>query len=958
MYRILSRGTAAAWIYRLLFPLILLMFFTACRTLAPQPDRADPALFRHDPTLFQGTLENGLRYAIKANREPRNRVSMHLVVLAGSIHETDEQLGLAHYLEHMMFNGSRHFAPGELVKYFQSIGMHFGADVNARTGFYETVYDVLLPGGTREDLVGGFRVLRDYADGALLLPSEIDRERQVILAEKRDRDSADYRTFESTLAFELPDMRLSRRLPIGDETVITLADRNLLNDFYTTWYRPDRMILVVVGDVDTTLARSTIEDAFSSMTAPPSPYPDDPEPGLLHHEGVTPFYHHEKESGKTTVALEVLTQTPFEADSLDRRRDLLVARVADRMVQNRLDALTRQPDSPATSAAINSGNFLRHVRYGNLSAECGPENWGKTLTFIEQALRQALEYGFTHQELDRVRQNMLSEMEQEAKTAATRNSSALSRRIIRALANRETVLSPEDNLALFSPVLSALTLADVNDRFRMTWKPDHRLILVTGNADLTGASHEPAQLIRAAYETSLAQPVHPRIDDASVTFPYLSEPTAPGVIVSREDLPDLGITRIRFDNGVIVNLKQTDFEAHRFLFRLIIGGGKADEPLDKPGLASLAMNLINESGFGALNKEDLKRALAGKTSRMAFSVAEDSFALSGNGVPEETALVFHLLRTQLLDPGFREEAFRLTMERMAQNYDEMETTLSGMDDMKGETFLAGGDPRFGLPPVERYRANTIDDVKAWVGRSFEQDALELSVVGDFDMETVIDLAARYLGSLNAGRRDVPRLDADTSPLPRLPRGQTLTLTVNTVIPKGLVKVAYATDDFWDIGRTRRLSVLGAVFSDKLRSRIREELGAAYSPYAYNQSSLAFPGYGVFQAVVTVDPSQSDQVVSAIKTIADDLSTRGVSDDELRRAVEPILTSIRDMRRTNRYWLSSVLSGSGRHPVRLSWARTMEQDYTAISTDDILTLARRYLNNDHAACLKIIPEPVR
>jgi zinc protease len=957
MYRILSRGTAAAWLYRLLFPLILLAFFTACHALAPQPDRVDPAHFRHDPTLTQGTLENGLRFAIKANREPRNRVSMHLVVLAGSIHETDGQLGLAHYLEHMMFNGSRHFAPGELVKYFQGIGMQFGADANAHTGFYETVYDVLLPGGTREDLAGGFRVLRDYADGALLLPSEIDRERQVILAEKRDRDSADYRTFEATLAFELPEMRLSRRLPIGDETVIARADRTQLNDFYTTWYRPDRMILVVVGDVDTPLVRSSIEDAFASMAVPTSPDSGDPDPGLIRHEGIRPFYHHEQESGKTTVALEVLTRTPFETDSLDRRRDLLVARVADRMVQNRLDTLTRQPDSPATSASIGSGNFLRHVRYGNLSAECGPENWRDTLAFAEQTLRQALEYGFTDQELERVRQNMLSELAQEVKTAATRNSSALSRQIIRALVNRETVLSPEDNQALFAPVLKGLTLAEVNERFRTTWTPDHRLVLVTGNADLTG-SDTPETMIRSVYETSLAQPVQPRPEAAGVTFPYLSEPTVPGVIAAREDLSDLGITRIRFANGVMLNLKQTDFEANRFLFRLIIGGGKADEPLDKPGLASLSMNLINESGFGALNKDDLKRALAGKTSRMMFAVDEDSFVLAGNGVPDETALVFQLLRTQLLDPGFHEEAYRLTMERMAQNYGEMETTLSGMDDMKGEAFLAGGDPRFGLPSFERYRANTIDDVKTWVGRSFNEDALELSLVGDFDMDTVIDLAARYLGSLNPGRRDVPRLEADASPLPRLPRGQTLTLGVNTVIPKGLVKVAYATDDFWNIGRTRRLSVLGAVFSEKLRSRIREELGAAYSPYAYNLSSLGFPGYGVFQAVVTVDPEQSASVISAIKAIADDLSGQGISDDELRRAVDPILTSIRDMRRTNRYWLNSVLSGSGRYPVRLSWARTMEQDYDAITADDIQALARRYLNNDQAACLQIIPEPVR
>ncbi|GAB6093831.1 insulinase family protein [Desulfatiferula olefinivorans] len=957
MHRIPPRNTIASWTIRAFFPLILILWLTACRTPGMRPDAVCRDRFRDDPALLQGTLENGLRYVIRANREPRNRVSMHLVVPAGSIHETDDERGLAHYLEHMMFNGSRNFPPGELVRYFQSIGMHFGADANAHTGFYETVYDVLLPGGTREDLSGGLRVLRDYADGALLLPSEIDRERQVILAEKRDRDSADYRTFEATLAFELPDMRLSSRLPIGDETVIVSADRTRLNGFYRTWYRPDRMILVVVGDVDTTLVRSAVDEAFASLAPPAAPFPADPDPGRLRHEGIRPFYHFEKESGKTTVALEVLTQTAFEADSFDRRRDRLVARLADRMVQNRLDALTRRPGSPATSASVGSGTFLRHVRYGNISAECGPENWRDALVFIEQTLRQALEYGFTDQELDRVRQNLLAEMEQEVKSADTRNSSTLSSRIIRALVNRETVLSPEDNLALFGPVLEAVTLAEVNGRFRTTWTPDHRLILVTGNADLTGSA-EPEQMIRSVYDAGRAQPVGPRPDEAGVTFPYLDEPAAKGAVVSREDLTDLGITRVVFDNGVVLNLKQTDFEAHRFLFRLIIGGGKADEPTDKPGLASLAMNLINESGFGALDKEDLKRALTGKTSRMSFSVAEDSFVLSGVGVPGETDLVFQLLRTQLLDPGFDEDAYRLTMERMAQNYEEMETTVEGMDDMKGGAFLAGGDPRFGLPPFERYRSNTVDDVRAWVGRSFEQDLPELSLVGDFDPDRVIDLAARYLGSLTREQRNASRPGDGSSALPRLPRGRSETFFVNTVIPKGLVKVCYATDDFWDIGRTRRLSVLAAVFSDRLRNRIREELGAAYSPYAYNLSSIAFPGYGVFQAVVTLDPEKADAVIAAIRAIADDLAARGISDDELRRAVDPILTSIRDMRRTNGYWLNSVLSGSGRHPVRLSWARTIEQDYAAVTTGDIHALAGRYLDNEGAACLRIMPGPAR
>lgn len=933
----------------------LLLLLTACRSLHPMEQHGSRDLFRNDSSLITGTLDNGFRYVLKENHEPKQRVSMHLVVLAGSIQEKDNQKGLAHFLEHMMFNGSRHFPPGELVKYFQNIGMQFGGDANAHTGFYETVYDVVLPHGDQENFGDGLRVLQDYAEGALLLESEVQKEKNVVLAEKRDRDSADYRMFESTLKFELPDMRLSDRLPIGDEQVIKGANREILKSYYDAWYRPDNMILVVVGDFQSSLALPMINDAFSGMKPRCDVAPVDPAPGDISHKGIKTFYHFEKESGKTSVSLEVLNKIPFMDDTLEHRQDTLVQNMANRMVQNRLDALTRKNDSPVTSASVSAGTFLRHVKYGNITADCSPENWEKALAFIEQNLRQALTYGFSEQEMDRVKQDILSELEQDVKTESTRDSNMLSMGIISALSNRQIFLSPQDTLTLFAPFVKQITLKDVNSVFKHIWDTNHRLVMVTGNAEVSDATLTPDQILSQAYKNSLMVAVSPRVEEKKVTFPYLKEPDFAGNIRSRKDFPDLGITVVEFENGVRLNLKKTDFDANQIVFRLIFGGGKAVEPLNKPGLASLSMNLINESGFKTLDKEDLKRALAGKNTQMMFSVSEDSFVLSGNSVPDETALLFQLLRTQILDPGFHDDAYALTMERMKQNYEEMEKTVEGMDSIYGEAFFAGNDPRFGLPSYDNYRKNTISDVESWVGRALREDRLEISLVGDLDPEAVIDNAAIYLGSLPAGRKAYKPLTKDTKPLPFVPKGQSLTLSVKSVIPKGIVKVAYPTDDFWEISRTRRLSALGAVFSEKLRNKIREELGAAYSPYAYNQSSIAFPGYGVFQAVVTLDPTQAGLVVQKIEEISLDLSRHGITDDELKRSVDPIMTSIRDMRRTNNYWLNSVLSGSGRYPAKFDWARSMEADYSSITAGDIQTLAKHYLDNHKVATLMILPE---
>ncbi|MBW2681403.1 MAG: insulinase family protein, partial [Deltaproteobacteria bacterium] len=258
-----------------------------------------------DPVLIFGKLPNGFRYVLMENHKPKDRVSIHLDVQAGSLHESDDQQGLAHFLEHMLFNGSTHFKPGELVKYFQSIGMQFGADANAHTGFNETVYDILLPNGDRKNLKKGLTVIKDYAQGALLLPSEIDSERRVVLAEKRTRDSAQYRTYVATLNFEFPHAKISKRLPIGKEEIVKNADHNRLKKFYDSWYRPEKMILVMVGDFDTQSAVSMIKENFSSLSgrAPPVPEPD---VGKINHFGIKSFYHLEKEAGNTTTSIEVV----------------------------------------------------------------------------------------------------------------------------------------------------------------------------------------------------------------------------------------------------------------------------------------------------------------------------------------------------------------------------------------------------------------------------------------------------------------------------------------------------------------------------------------------------------------------------------------------------------------------------------------------------------------------------
>jgi zinc protease len=310
-----------------------------------------------------------------------------------------------------------------------------------------------------------------------------------------------------------------------------------------------------------------------------------------------------------------------------------------------------------------------------------------------------------------------------------------------------------------------------------------------------------------------------------------------------------------------------------------------------------------------------------------------------------------LFYAHIVDPGFREDALVLARERLHQEIQSFSRSIEGMMRIEGMRFLAGGDTRFGIPVFERIQAIELDDIRNWIGPQLESAPMELSVVGDVDENSVIELARHYLGALPV------RHAMSSSPHkhgPHLPSGTVRRIAVDTQIPKALVVDAWQTEDFWNIRRTRRLSVLADIFSERLREVIREKLGVTYSPYAFNRASRAYSGYGVFQAYINVAPDQTDRVLAEVNAIAADLAGKGITQDELKRSIDPILTSIKEMRETNGYWLDSVMTDSFRHPQQIDWARTFVKDYAAITVDEVDRLAATYLVADRSAALIIHP----
>jgi len=943
-------------IFRILPLLCLLLAFTGGAVAATPPSGAN-RVWPHAisdlepaPELIFGTLDNGIRYVLMPNGKPEDRVSMHLSISTGSFNETPDQRGIAHFLEHMLFSGSENFEPGEMIKFFQRIGMRFGPDVNARTGFYETVYDLDLPAGNRATLAEGVLILRDYAAGGLIPADKVTEERSVILAEKRTRDSPDYRTFESTLAFEMPDARIASRLPIGIEEVIRTTDRPLLKTFYDTWYRPENMTVIMVGEFDPETAVELIEGRFSDI-APRAPAKPVPDFGTINHQGIRPFYHHEPEAGSTRVTIEVITKEAMPPDSASYQREQLLLGMADQIVQYRLNELLDRPGAPFISASTGSGHYLKFIRAAEISAECAQENWENTLGVIEQNLRKALTFGFTQAEVHRAKKEFSAMLERAVRSAPTRESVSLAGQILNHLEQDRVFQSPAQRQKLLETTVQSATPQMLHELYKSAWRPDHRLILVTGNADLATGKTVPDKKIADVFEASRKRAVEKPVEAGELKFPYLPVPSAPVKIKTREYMEDLGVTRVVFENGTVLFVKKTDFKTDEVMATLGFGHGESSEPAEMPGLSEMSQQVINSSGLGGLDRDQLRQVLAGKNTGVGFSVEEDKFVFTGMSVTDETRLLFELFHAHLTDPGYREAAHQLAVRQFSQEYLALSHSVEGALQLEGRQFLAGGDTRFGLPPLESIKKTGIDAIRQWVGGAMQSSPLEIAVVGDMDPEEIIELAGTYFGTLparsTAGSPDAVRL-------PDFPEKGSLQLHVPTRIQKGLILISYPTTGIWNIHDTRRLSILSEIFSDRMRIEVREKLGASYSQVAYNNPSRAYPDYGLFTTYVIIDPEDVKPVERAIRDIAADLGKNGTTRDELDRALKPMLTGIKQSLKTNEYWLHTVLKGAGRNPVQLEWSRTIQDDYASISLEEINAMADNYLNNMEAATVLIRP----
>lgn len=942
--------------YRAVAPsLLLLLLSTPASAWSEGPEVEVPRPWEHassdltpHPGIRFGEFENGLRWATMTNAEPDQRVYVRMHVNAGSLAEQESERGMAHFLEHMAFNGSANFPPGTLVEWLQERGLDFGAHTNAYTSFSETVYMLDLPSSDARTLEESLWVMRDFAGELLLESDEIEAEKGVIDGEERERDSAAARVSLDLLKRQLAGTRVAERLPIGTKEARDAFTAESVRAFYERWYRPENITVIVVGDLGELDPVPVIELTFGDFEGPDEqPKPEPPLGSMTNEEAVITISDPEL----VVAQISVGRIRPYEDEPYDRRHvlDGLPLDTAHQMLNLRLRRLVREGKAPFLGAFTFEEDLVGVARRETLAVSCRPDVWSESLAAAEQELRRALQHGFSPTELEELRADALLGLTESVESEATRSSRSWADELVRAAESRYVPTSAATDLDLFAPAYRALTVEACHDALVKAWESGEFSLQALGPVDLSLSAE---QRLLSAWEESASVAVDAPEASAVAEFQYASSPARLGEITSRTTIADLGVESVVFENGVRVFLKPTDFKARQVLLLALFGEGNLSIEKERLALAMAAGSAFNGAGLGRHDEDELRRLLAGRQVSVAFDTDTDHFSLGGVTTSEDLLLQMEVVCAYLTDPGWRPDALALFHRRIPQLFESLEKRPDGPLARDFIPELYDGDPRFGMPSLPALQAITMDEIRDWLEPHLRSAPMTVCMVGDFRLEDAIEKARQTFGVLPPRRALEPY--AARREAPEMKAGLRSKLQVDSTTPKSLVYVTFPTTDGIDAANRRALHLLARVLNDRVRLEIRERLGATYSPSASSEASQVYRGVGRISISALSDPTGADAVVDACLAVADQLVERGVTTDELRRLKEPLLASLRDSQRSNSWWVQQ-LSRLHDQAGALDESRRLVQDYEQLDADQMTALARRFLDRSRASVLVVHPK---
>ncbi len=899
-----------------------------------------------DPAIRFGTLPNGLRYAIQHNASPPGQASLRLRIGAGSLEETDAQQGLAHFLEHMAFDGSTHVPNGEMIKILQRHGLAFGADTNASTSWDETEYKLDLPKSDDDTVDSSLMLLREVASELTIEPAAIDKERGVVLSEERLRDTPGYRALKQNMQAMLQDQLPALRFPIGKVDVIQGAGHALIEDFYRKYYRPDDAVVIAVGDFDVDAMEAKIKARFGDWTAK-GPAGPEPDLGAPLRRGVTTNLIVEPGAAEDAI-LTWIALPDRSPDSKAKRQRNVIDQIVFSILNRRLDRLVRSQDPPFVSAASYLSDMFHAARVSTIQAAAHPGDWKTALATIDQEQRRLVQYGVSAAEISTEVDALRAVRKAAADSNGTRETPAIAEDIVGTLGAPEVETSPSEDLALFDEDAKTLTTADVNAAIKDAFSGSGPLVTITTPTPIEGGD----EAVKAAFAQAEKQGVSPPKVNAVYTWPYDSF-GAPGVVAERKDIDDLDTVFVRFTNGVRLTVKPTKFSTDQILVQARVGRGRMDLPSDKPNTNWAAGGAMPEGGLGKISTADADQVLHSKIVGRDFSIADDAFVFSGTTRPEDLDTQMQLLAASASDPGWRPEAFARMHAAAPTFLTQLGATPEGVAQLNLGTLMHSGDPRWGIPDLSQIAAQTPADFKAQYAPSLATGPIEVVIVGDTTVEKAIDAVAATFGALPSRPAPVAPPTATSVTFPA-PNATPVVLTHKGRADQSVGLIAWPTDDFLsDTQRARTVNLLAEVLQLRLTDQLRKAESVTYSPAANATASETFPHYGYLVAEVELPPAKLDGFFADVAQITADLRTKPITADELQRAKLPAFDDLDKRRHTNAYWLNA-LGGAQEDPRDLAAIRSSEPQVQRVTAEDIQKAAQTYLKDNKAWKVEIKP----
>lgn len=914
---------------------------------------------RPDPAIRFGRLDNGMRYAIRANATPKEAVVLRFRLDAGSALEGADEQGLAHFLEHMAFNGSTNIKEGELAPMMARLGSSFGRDVNAHVSVDETMYKLDLPRASEGRLEAALGIFRETADRLSIEEQAVRRETGVVLSEMQAGEGPARDLARAQNRWLLPEDRDTLRPPIGERAVVEQASAAAIRRFYETWYRPERAVLVVTGDVDPDATEAAIKAAFGSWAAKSSAAPVEPDNGRWPASSLRALVQSHPDLPPTLrIAVVRADETDYgEVDTAARRRWWAMAGLGTAVMRRRLATLQLTDDPPFSSVSYGLGGNDNGWSAGFGITPRG-DDWRRALGAVAVELRQALSNGFNAAEIEEAVKEARLGNDRAISEAPTRTSLALAGQVMTALASNAVPTTPDDEKVLFEAVAAQATPEAVNSAFRWWWDGLQPALMLRIREAGTVSEAELA----AAWQTVMAAPLPARAPYVRARFAP-DRPGPPGTVTSQSRRQAQDVTFARFANGVTLAFKRTAFSRDRVSVMVSRGAGALALQPDEPLWPTYANMAWSADGVGALSRDQMITALAGRSTRLANGgVGDDRTDLSASVAPADLAEQLDVMLTQTRAPRLGPLGPSLLRDQMQRSWNAARLSASGWFSFNSAGFFMSGARRFETPTLERALAVDDQAARASLRAILSSAPITVAVVGDTTFEAARDAVAATFGAAPPPAGLDPGYAAIAAWKAQPTGGPPRVLTHTGPQTQAIAHVSWLTPGARRIRLSRELWALGQVFQLRLTEKVREAGGQSYSPSAGMVELTSLKDLGRIYAHAQVLPADVAAVEAAMAAIASELAASGPTPDELTRAIGPALEARVRARQTNGHWLARLAEAGlprppgYRHHDLLETDLTFEEHMRAVTPARLRCLAKRYLVPGNAIRIHVLPEP--